>query len=76
MFEVEAFYGKFCLVKNKLVLSPTPKPNRKVELLVDEVGDSPLGDYVRNYEKTWKLGQIFPRLTFLTLIKLFKLSYT
>ena len=76
MFEVEPFYGKFYLVKNKLVLPPSPKPNRKVELLMDEVEDSPLADYVRNYEKTWKLRQIFPRLTFLTLIKLFKLSYT
>lgn len=52
MFEVEPFYGKFCLVKNKLVLPPSPKPNRKVELLVDEVEDSPLADYERNYGKT------------------------
>ena len=76
MFEVEPFYGKFCLVKNKFVLPPSPKPNRKVELLVDEVEDSPLADYERNYGKTWKLRQIFPRLTFLKLIKLFKLSYS
>ena len=74
-FEVEPFYGKFRLVKNKLVLLPSPKPNRKVELLVGEVEDSLLADYVQNYEKTWKLRQIFPRLTFLKLINLFKLSY-
>lgn len=47
-----------------------------VWLKVDEVEDSPLADYVRNYEKTWKLRQIFPRLTFLKFIKHFKLSYT
>ena len=76
MFEAEPFYGKLCLVKNKLVLPPSPKPNRKVELLVDEVEDSPLADHVRNYEKTWKLRQIFPRLTFLKLMEFFKLSYT
>lgn len=75
MFEVEPFDGKFCLVKNKLVLPASPKPNRKVELLVDKVEDSPLADYVRNYEKTWTLRQIFPSPTFLKLIKLFKLSY-
>ena len=46
-----------------------------VWLKVDEVEDSPLADYVRNYEKTWKLRQIFPRLTFLKLIKLFELGH-
>ena len=75
MFEVEPFYGKFYLVKNKLVLPPSLKPKRKVELLVDEVEDSPEADYVRNYEKTWKLRQIFRRLTFLKLIKLFELGH-
>ena len=70
MFEVEPFYGKFCLVKNKLLTPSSPKPKRKVELLADKVEDSPLADCVRNYEN------IFPRITFLKLIKHFRLSYT